>query len=270
MLNRILNITHSVSSPVAAALLAVVLAGLLPNLAQSAEEPTVLVTGSNRGIGLELARQYAERGWNVIATARKPEAADDLKAIRAEHPKLVIVQLDVTDHERIDELAAEYQGKPIDILINNAGISGGHEKSKFGEMDLDVYPLVHAVNVVGPTKMAEAFFDSVAISDQKKIINITSGQGSIGRTWGCCSIYRSSKAALNMMMRNISLDLKKQGITVGLISPGFVKTGFTPGLDLPMMITAEESARGVIAVIDEYDIEDTGTFVGHDGKEWPW
>lgn len=270
MLNRFLNITHTVSSPFAPALLAVVLAGLLPNLAQAAEEPTVLVTGSNRGIGLELARQYAERGWNVIATARKPEVADDLKAIQAKHPKLVIVQLDVTDHQRIDELAAEYQGKPIDILINNAGISGGHEKSKFGEMDLDVYPLVHAVNVVGPTKMAEAFIDSVAISDQKKIINITSGQGSIGRTWGCCSIYRSSKAALNMMMRNISIDLKKQGITVGLVSPGFVRTGFTPGLDLPMMITAEESARGVIAVIDEYDIEDTGTFVGHDGKEWPW
>jgi NAD(P)-dependent dehydrogenase (short-subunit alcohol dehydrogenase family) len=206
MLNRILNNTHTVSSRVVTALLAVVLTGLLPTPAQSAEEPTVLVTGSNRGIGLELARQYAERGWNVIATARKPEAADDLKAIQAEHPKLLIVQLDVTDHERIDELAAEYQGKPIDILINNAGISGGHEKSKFGEMDLSVYPQVHAVNVVGPTKMAEAFLDSVAISDQKKIINITSGQGSIGRTWGCCSIYRSSKAALNMMMRPLVLQ----------------------------------------------------------------
>ena len=270
MLNRILNNTHTVSSLVVPALLAVVLAGPLPTLAQSAEEPTVLVTGSNRGIGLELARQYAERGWNVIATARKPEAADDLKAIRAEHPKLVIVQLDVTDHERIDELAAEYQGEPIDILINNAGISGGHENAKFGEMDFDVYYQVHAVNVVGPTKMAEAFFDSVAISDQKKIINITSGQGSIAQTWGCCSIYRSSKAALNMMMRNISIDLKKQGITVGLISPGFVRTGFTPGLDLPMMITAEESARSVIAVIDDYDIEDTGTFVSHKGEPYPW
>ena len=118
--------------------------------------------------------------------------------------------------------------------------------------------------------MAEAFIDSVAISDQKKIINITSGQGSIAGTWGCCSIYRSSKSALNMMMRNISIDLKKQGITVGLISPGWVRTGFTPGLDSPMMITAEESARSVIAVIDEYDIEDTGTFVGNDGKEVPW
>ncbi len=245
-------------------------AGLLPESDARAAEPTVLITGSNRGIGLEIARQYAERGWNVIATARKPEAADDLKAIKAAHPNLVIKQLDVTDHARIDELAAEYQDKPIDILINNAGISGGHENAKFGEMNFDVYYQVHAVNVIGPTKMAEAFLPSIAISEQKKIINITSGQGSIEETWGCCYIYRTSKAALNMMMRNISLELKKKGITVGLISPGFVKTDFTPGLDLPMMITPEESATKVIAVIDDYDLSKTGTFLGKDGQTWPW
>lgn len=251
-------------------LLTVAAASVWPAAASAAESPTVLITGSNRGIGLEIARQYAERGWNVIATARKPEAADDLKAIRAEHPNLVITQLDVTDHARIDELAAEYRDKPIDILINNAGISGGHENAKFGEMKFDVYYQVHAVNVVGPTKMAEAFLPSIAISDQKKIINITSGQGSIEKTWGCCYIYRTSKAALNMMMRNISLELKKKGITVGLISPGFVKTDFTPGLDLPMMITPQESATKVIAVIDDYDISKTGTFLGKDGQTWPW
>ena len=238
--------------------------------ARSAEPPTVLITGSNRGIGLELARQYAERGWNVIATARRPEAADELKAIRAQHPRLSLVQLDVTDHARIDELAQEYRERPIDILINNAGISGGHENAKFGEMNYEVYYQVHAVNVIGPTKMAEAFLPSVAISEQKKIINITSGQGSIAKTWGCRTFYRTSKAALNMMMRNLSLELKKQGITVGLISPGFVKTGFTPGLNLPMMITPEESARKVIAVIDDYDLAKTGTFLGKEGQEWPW
>lgn len=238
--------------------------------APAAEPPTVLITGSNRGIGLELARQYAERGWNVIATARRPDAADDLKTIRAQHPRLSIVQLDVTDHTRIDELAEEYRDQPIDILINNAGISGGHDNAKFGEMNYEVYYQVHAVNVIGPTKMAEAFLNSVAISEQKKIINITSGQGSIAKTWGCCTFYRTSKAALNMMMRNLSLELKKQGITVGLISPGFVKTGFTPGLNLPMMITPEESARKVIAVIDDYDLAKTGTFLGKDGEEWPW
>jgi len=251
-------------------LLAGLAVSILPVAAWAADAPTVLITGSNRGIGLEIARQYAERGWNVIATARKPEAADELKAIRNEHPNLIIKQLDVTDHARIDELAAEYHDKPIDILINNAGISGGHENAKFGEMDFDVYYQVHAVNVVGPTKMAEAFLPSIAISDQKKIINITSGQGSIEKTWGCCYIYRTSKSALNMMMRNISLELKKKGITVGLISPGFVKTDFTPGLDLPMMITPQESATKVIAVIDDYDLSKTGTFLGKDGQTWPW
>lgn len=236
----------------------------------AAEDPTVLITGSNRGIGLEIARAYAERDWIVIATARKPEAADDLKAIQAEHPKLRIVQLDVTDHARIDELAAELAGQPIDILINNAAISGGHENAKFGEMNFDVYTQVHLVNVIGPTKMAEALLPNIKLSEQKKIINITSGQGSIEKTWGCCTFYRSSKASLNMMMKNISIDLKKKGITVGLISPGFVKTGFTKGLDLPMMITPEESATKVVAVIDNYDLEDTGTFLGKDGQTWPW
>jgi len=236
----------------------------------AAADPTVLITGSNRGIGLEIARIYANRDWNVIATARKPDAADDLKAIQADHPKLRIVQLDVTDHVRIAALAKELEGEPIDILINNAAISGGHENAKFGEMDFDVYTQVHKVNVIGPTKMAEAFLPNIKLSEQKKIINITSGQGSIEKTWGCCTLYRTSKAALNMMMKNISIELKKKGITVGLISPGFVKTGFTPGLDLPMMITAEESATKVIAVIDEYDLEDTGTFLGKDGQTWPW
>lgn len=233
-------------------------------------EPTVLITGSNRGIGLEIARVYAQRGWNVIATARNPDGAEDLRAIRAEYPKLEIVQLDVTDHARIDQLAAELQGRPIDILINNAGISGGHNNAKLGEIDYDIYYKVHAVNVVGPLKMAEAFLPNIALSEQKKIINISSGQGSIEKTWGCCTIYRSSKSALNMVMKNLSIELKKKGITVGLIFAGFVKTDFTPGLDLPMMITPEESATKVVAVIDEYDLEDTGTFLGKDGQVWPW
>lgn len=243
---------------------------LAATVLHAAKTPTVLITGSNRGIGLELARIYAERGWTVIATARRMEATDDLKAIRDNHPNLVIEQLDVTDHARIDALAAQYRDQPIDILINNAGISGGNQNAKFGEMKYDVYYEVHRVNVIGPTKMAEAFLPSIAMSEQKKIISITSGMGSIAETWGCCTFYRTSKTALNMMMRNISLELKKQGITVGLISPGFVKTGMTPGLDLPMMITAAESAAKVIAVIDDYDLEDTGTFIGVEGQSWPW
>lgn len=238
--------------------------------ARAAEPPTVLITGANRGIGLELARQYAERGWNVIATARKPSEANELHVIANTHPKLVIEELDVTNHPQIDALAAKYRDRPIDILVNNAGISGGHENAKFGRMNYEAYYRVHAVNVVGPVKMAEAFLPNIAASEQKKIINITSGQGSIAKTWGCCYFYRSSKAALNMMMRNISLELKPKGITVGLISPGLVKTDLTPGLNLPMMITPQESAASVIKVIDGYDLAKTGTFLEHDGTQWPW
>jgi NAD(P)-dependent dehydrogenase (short-subunit alcohol dehydrogenase family) len=110
---------------------------LLPLAGWTAEAPTVLITGANRGIGLELARQYAARDWRVIATARRPEAADDLRTIRRAHPQLEIVQLDVTDHARIDALATELQDRAIDILINNAGISGGHENARFGQMNSD-------------------------------------------------------------------------------------------------------------------------------------
>jgi len=238
--------------------------------AAAAEQPTVLITGASRGIGLELAKQYAARGWQVIATARKPGEAAGLLAIQAGHPNLVIEALDVTDHAQVDALAAKYRSRPIDVLVNNAGISGGHDNAKFGQMNFAVYQQVHATNVIGPMKMAEAFLASVEASRQKKIINISSAQGSIAKTWGCCSFYRSSKAALNMMSRNLAIELKPRGITVGIISPGFVRTGMTPGLDNPAMISPQESATAVISVIDGYGLATTGTFLDHAGREIPW
>lgn len=254
----------------ALAVLAWTLLLLAATAARAADPPTVLITGANRGIGLELARQYAERGWRVIATARKPAEARDLAAIAARHPLVAVEALDVADHGQIEALAAKYRDQPLDVLINNAGISGGHDKARFGQMDYAVYAQVHAVNVLGPLKMAEAFLPQVSASAQKKIINISSTQGSITQTWGCCYFYRSSKAALNMASRTLAVELKKQGITVGIVSPGFVRTGFTPGLDNPAMITPEESARSVIRVIDDYDLEDSGTFMDHHGKVVPW
>ena len=112
-----------------------------------------------------------------------------------------------------------------------------------------------------------------AVASDHLGINITSGQGSIAsiaKTGGCCLFYRSSKAALNMIMRGLSLELKPKGITVGLISPGFVKTRLTAGVDLPFMISAAESAAAIVRVIDGYDLAKTGTFLEHDGREWPW
>ncbi len=255
----------------ASLLVAALAAALVPARdARAAAPPTVLITGASRGIGLELARQYAERGWHVIATARQPGEAAELKAIAAAHPNLTVDTLDVTDHAQIDRLAAKYRGKAIDLLLNNAGISGDTDSAKFGELKYSVYNQVHAVNVIGPLKMAEAFLDSVAASEQKKIIAITSTQGSISRTTGGGYFYRSSKAALNMVMRSLAMELKPRGITVGLVSPGFVKTDFTAGIDLPMMITPQASAAAVIKVIDGYDLAKTGTFMRHTGEEAPW
>lgn len=241
-------------------------------IALATEMPTVLITGTSRGIGVELARKYAERGWNVIATARNPGSAAALQDIAREHRNVRLEALDVTDHAAIDALAAKYRGQPIDVLLNNAGISGADEMGQFGHLNYAAYDKVHATNVIGPLKMAEAFLPNVAASQQKKIINITSTEGSIGsvKTRGGGYFYRSSKAALNMVMRSLSLDLKPQGITVGLVSPGFVKDDFTKGLDLPIMITPQQSASAVIKVIDGYDLSKTGSFIRHTGEGAPW
>ena len=252
-------------------LLSVLLPGLLQaSVGFAADAPTVLITGASRGIGLELARQYAERGWQVIATCRTPGEATALSAIAKQHSGVTVEALDVTNHAQIAALAAKYQGKPVDVLLNNAGISGGSEAGTFGKLDYDVYNTVHAVNVVGPLNMTEAFLPNVESSQQKKIISITSTQGSISRSTGGGYFYRSSKAALNMVMHSLAIDLKPKGITVGLVSPGFVRTDFTKGIDLPMMITAEQSATAVIKVIDGYDLAMTGKFMRHTGEEAAW
>lgn len=253
---------------------------LLPQSAVRAEspeirQPTVLITGSNRGIGLALARLYAERGWGVIATCRSPGKAEALLTLQESHPQVVIERLDVTDFPGIDALAARYRDVPIDILINNAGILGGNERQKFGTFDYEAFDDVMHVNTRGPIKMVETFVDNVAASEQKKIMNISSYVGSIQQTFGGQNFYRASKAALNMSMRTIARELKyskdetRKGIIVGLIDPGVVDTGFAKKVPIPM-ITAEESAAGVIAVIDGYTRKETGTFVRYDGKSIPW
>ena len=246
-------------------------------LAQAPEikPPTVLITGSNRGIGFALARLYAERGWGVIATCRNPDQAEALQALQETHPQVVIERLDVTDFPSIDALAERYRDVPIDILINNAGILGGNERQTFGSFDYAAFDDVMHVNTRGPIKMVEAFVDHVAASEQKKIMNISSYVGSIQQTFGGQNFYRASKAALNMSMRTIAKELKyskdesRKGIIVGLIDPGVVDTGFAKNVPIPM-ISAEESAAGVVAVIDGYTRKETGTFLRYDGKSIPW
>ena len=156
---------------------AVVFAMAASTFAQAA---TVLITGSNRGIGLEFAKQYAELGWTVIATSRTPDDDDDLQALAAKQDNLTIKALDVSDFDAIDALAAELKGTPIDVLLNNAGIlGGGPEMQTVGNIDFESMEQVYKTNAMAPMKMAEAFLEHVAASDQKKIGVITSGTASL-------------------------------------------------------------------------------------------
>jgi NAD(P)-dependent dehydrogenase (short-subunit alcohol dehydrogenase family) len=238
--------------------------------------PTVLITGASRGIGFELARQYAELGWGVIATCRDPAGAEALQALAAKHANLTVEQLDVADFESMDALAERYKGVPIDVLINNAGILGGNDRQKFGTFDYAAFNEVMAVNVIGPLRMVELFVDNVAKSQQKKIMNISSLVGSVQMTFGGQNFYRASKAALNMSMATLAKELRRakepgrNEIIIGLIHPGVVATDFAKNVPIPM-ISPEESAAAVIKVIDSFSsVKQSGDFMSYTGKELPW
>lgn len=239
-------------------------------------QPTVLITGASRGIGLELARAYAEKGWGVIATARSPQTSAELQALAAASPNVVLETLDVTRFDQMEALAVRYRNVPIDVLINNAGILGGNERQIFGTFDYAALDEVMQVNVVGPLRMTELFIDNVAVSEQKKIMNISSVVGSIQMTFGGQNFYRTSKAALNMSMRTIARELRRSEVPghnqviIGLIHPGVVETDFARGVPIPM-IQPDESAAAIIQVIDGYaGVRQSGDFMSYTGKPLPW
>lgn len=237
---------------------------------------TVLVTGGNRGIGLEMVRNYAERGWRVIATARKPDKADELQEIAAEYPKVAIEKLDVTVQADVDALAAKYKGQPIDVLLNNAAWLGDPDDQLLGNYDFDMFLGVMDTNVAGPLRMAEAFIDNVAASEQKKIVAITSAQGSITLIRSASiQFYNASKSALNMSMRSVSAAVEDKDVIVALISPGAVDTDMMATAlgdsDFQMrLLTPAQSAEAVINVIDQYGMDLNGTFMSHEGTKIPW
>ncbi len=239
---------------------------------------TVLVTGANRGIGLALAKNYAERGWTVIATARSPGKADDLNALAATNDNVTVERMDLLDHASIDALAAKLRDVPIDVLLNNAAIMGDAAVQDFGKYDYEEMAKVFAVNVAGTLKMTEAFVDHVAASDQKKIVGITSVQGSIGSLRDpLIPFYKMSKTALNMGMSSVAKIVKRKKITIALISPGAVDTRMMNAAlehanyqGKSFMITTAESAEAVINVIDQYERKHSGMFLAHTGEVLPW
>jgi len=262
-----------------------------PGAAHPDAAPTVLITGSNRGIGLAFARHYATLGWRVIATCRNPAQADELKAIAAEHPNVIIERLDITDHAAVDAMAERYSYLAIDVLLNNAALLGNRNEQAFGQLDYALFRRIIEVNILGTMKVTEAFTPHVMASVQKKIITLGSAAGSIQMIKSPPDFYayRASKVALHLLMKNVALQLADQGVLVGLINPGLVDTrGFAKlGPDDPVpddfrevvklirsgvlqLSTPEDAVSQMVTLIDKLTPEQTGVFLNADGRTLPW
>lgn len=229
---------------------------------------STLITGANRGLGLEFARQYLNDGGQVYATCRDPEAASELRHLAdASGDRLEILALDVTDLATIKAAAAELDRQAIDLLINNAGV-GGARGQTIGNIDYDAWAKVLDVNTMGPLRVSEAFVDHLARSERKLIVTLTSGMGSIAdNTSGGAMAYRSSKAAVNMVMRSLAIDLAPRGISCVVVNPGWVQTAM--GGPHATTTPAESVAR-LRRLIDNLGPTDSGKFFNHDGREYAW
>jgi NAD(P)-dependent dehydrogenase (short-subunit alcohol dehydrogenase family) len=229
---------------------------------------TVLITGANRGLGLEFCKQYASEGWQVLACCRIPQAATELTSLADRYPHVSVLALDVTDLAQIEQLAAQLHDTSIDVLINNAGVYGDSQERGFGQLDFQAWTKTLAVNVQAPVKMAEAFLPHLKRGDKKLLVAISSLMGSIAdNSSGGSIIYRSSKAALNAAMKSIAIDLKEQAVGVLIFHPGWVKTDMG-GVNAPLEAT--QSVAGMRQAISAFSPEQSGSFVKYDGTPMPW
>jgi len=230
--------------------------------------PTVLITGANRGLGLEFCRQYADKGWAVIACCRKPGQASALTELSQRYQTIRLETLDVSDFNQINALSKKLSGTSIDVLINNAGVYGDHRDHGFGQLDYQAWLNTLTINTQAPIKMAEAFLPQLKNGDNKLIVNISSLMGSLAdNSSGGSILYRSSKAALNAAMKSLSIDLKPESIGVLILHPGWVLTdmGGTNAL-----IDSKTSVSGMNNVIENFTLAQTGNFIKYDGKTMPW
>ncbi len=219
---------------------------------------TYLVTGANRGIGLEYCRQLKERGERVIAVCRS--ASDELKNLGIS----VETDIDITSDESVADLVTRLDDQPIDVLINNAGIV---ERVSLERLDMNSIRRQFEVNALGPLRLTQALLTN--LKQGSKVIMMTSRMGSIeDNTSGGSYGYRMSKVALSMAGKSLSVDLKSQGIAVGILHPGLVKTRMTGFTDSG--ITPEQAVKGLLARIDELNLENTGTFWHSNGEILPW
>lgn len=233
--------------------------------------PRVLITGANRGIGLELVRQYLQDEWQVIACCRNPLQAKELQALQSE--SLDVRALDVIDHAQIDSLARQLDGVPVDVLINNAGIIGPVPvaehigRQHFGALDYELWERVIRTNTFGPVKMAEALLPNLLAGAQKKIITLSSTVGSIVERDTPAFAYATSKTAVNKAMTLLASQLQDQGVTVALVCPGYVKTRMDFG-GADVEIT--QSAAGLRGLIAGFTLKDSGSFTRFNGEAIAW
>jgi NAD(P)-dependent dehydrogenase (short-subunit alcohol dehydrogenase family) len=222
--------------------------------------PTVLITGAARGLGLDFTKQYAAKGWKVHACARKPESLQLVKGDIHAH------KLEVTDYKAVSALAAELKSEALDVLICNAGIAG-REATVLGSIDPNTWRETFEVNALAPLKMAEAFVEHVAGSQQRKLIAISSRLGSIAMADNGRYAYRASKTALNMEWKGLSIDLGGRGMICTVLHPGWVQTDMG-GSSAPL--TIDQSVPAMIKVIDGLTARHNGRFINYDGTEIPW
>jgi len=222
-----------------------------------------VVTGANRGIGLELVRQLLARGEVVHAAVRDPERADELVALSGE---LHIHRLDHLDPDSVQALATALGGASIDLLVNNAGVYGG-SRQHLPDIDFEDAVRTFRVNALGPLRVTMALLPNLKAA-RGKVIHVTSGMGSItDNKSGAFYAYRMAKAALNMMSRSLAVDLRGAGVASAVINPGWVKTDMGgPGAPTPVA----ESVLGMLREIDAFTIENTGAFLDWKGRPYPW
>jgi NAD(P)-dependent dehydrogenase (short-subunit alcohol dehydrogenase family) len=253
-----------------------------------AQAETVMITGANSGIGLEFTRQYAAKGWTIIATHRRRETPKSLAELVAKYPKVRIEKLDVTDEAQVHALAQKLADTPIDVLINNAGVY--NERSKcapedeacvgdwstqtFGKMNYSLLDTIMAVNVKGPLLVTEAFYNNVKASQLKKVVAISSSNGTLtgeNPPRAGTIFYRTSKAALNRSMQIVAASVKADGVTVVMFNPGPTLTEHQMYLKgNPVMLETSFTVGNMIKTIDGVTIKDTGRFLRYDGQTEPW
>ncbi len=265
-----------------------VAAALLAMAAGCAHAETVMITGANSGIGLEFAKQYAAKGWAVIVTHRRSQPPKTLSDLVAQYPKVRIETLDVTDEAQVHALATKLASTPIDVLINNAGVYNERGKCSaedeacpgdwttqgFGKMNYRLLDTILAVNVKGPLLVTEAFYPSVKASQLKKIVAISSSNGTLTGEKPPrpgAIFYRTSKAALNRSMQIVASSVKADGVTVVMLNPGPTLTEHQMYLkDSPIMLKTSFTVENMIKTIDKTTLKETGSFLRYDGVPEAW